>query len=1088
MSRKFRIRTPWLITIAVLAAAVLWAGVPSAQATETLKQTYTFQPPVLNTMQHENISYTSISSPGTMTMGKIAGTPAMPVKFVQILLPLGREVVNVEVTGILKSFDTDSYDLTTRPIFPYQRPVPIGNAPQKKLAFDQAVYSSYTPYPAEDFSGEKVGFCRGYTIYSMGLNPVKYVPASGQLSYYTEMTVSIEMKDTGEFNSFLRSDNTKDRAWVQKLVSNPEMTTSYQEVSSGKAEYPGGLCDPADNYDYVIITTTQNGLNNWNTSGTLPYNWQSLMDKHATVSGLSCTLVTIQQITPVLEYQNSNPLFNDNQARIREFCKDAYQDWGTDYILIGGDAEWIPARLMDYQYESDVDSDIYWNHLDSTFNNDGDSYWGEVGDTGFDLYAEMYIGRITADVPQDVSNWLKKCFYYMDSLDPDYIDNAAFYGGDTGWNCEGDDFIDYSAIQGLDHWLGPDPSVDPYPAWLGFQYGFETWNSENPASAFNLDVKWTAEPPNAGWAGGSSTAAINGLRNAISNDQCTLISCIAHANEYMAADVSNTEWESSYHNTKPFFLHDYGCHCGDMNAADDGVLHSMLLHSDTELAFACVFNTGYGWGNFDNSCSSSSVQQKSFWDYMFDVTNNSQSCDNWQLGKAMAFARDLMAPTIDWDPDYGTWRGIIQSCLLFGDPALKIRPPAEPAFFVSFPEGLPSGSYPPGLENTVTVQIINGEETYVPGSGLMYYRFDSNNPFSTVALTAAGGNLYEGVLPNTRPGDEPEFYFYAEGDGGTSITLPAGAPADTYKFDVYFVELMLADNFETETGWTVANTSVTTGAWERANPAGTDAQLEDDHSDPGTQCFVTGPLGGSIGDYDLDGGPTRLTSPVFDLSSGDAEISFYLYFYHSTNGGQLPLEIDITNNGLSWTRVANVTHSPAWNLKSIRVSDYVTPTANIQLRFSANDNPNDSVVEAMLDDLSIQRYIFDASLWADAYSIQVSTGKQVSLDIDAGAGNSGRPYLLLGTLSGTSPVYTLPGGAVLPLNWDAFTDLLLAFLNTAVCQNFYNTLDGMGQATAALDTFGPLDPALIGETANFAFTLGNPFDFASNPIAITFEP
>ena len=43
-----------------------------------------------------------------------------------------------------------------------------------------------------------------------------------------------------------------------------------------------------------------------------------------------------------------------------------------------------------------------------------------------------------------------------------------------------------------------------------------------------------------------------------------------------------------------------------------------------------------------------------------------------------------MAPTIDWDYSYGTWRAIIQGCLLFGDPAQKIRkgtfgnPPAKP--------------------------------------------------------------------------------------------------------------------------------------------------------------------------------------------------------------------------------------------------------------------------------------------------------------------------------------------------------------------------------------------------------------------------
>ena len=152
---------------------------------------------------------------------------------------------------------------------------------------------------------------------------------------------------------------------------------------------------------------------------------------------------------------------------------------------------------------------------------------------------------------------------------------------------------------------------------------------------------------------------------------------MAHANSDISMDVYNTDWEANYHNTKPFFLHDFGCHCGDMSASDDGVLHSMLFHSDTELAFACVMNTCYGWGNLYSTNCSSGLQQKLFWDYFFNYSKCGGSI-NWQLGKAQAFSKDAMAPTIDWDSSYGTWRSIIQGCLLFGDPAQRIKPPVQP--------------------------------------------------------------------------------------------------------------------------------------------------------------------------------------------------------------------------------------------------------------------------------------------------------------------------------------------------------------------------------------------------------------------------
>ncbi|HEC75802.1 MAG TPA: hypothetical protein ENI33_00895, partial [Thermoplasmatales archaeon] len=421
-----------------------------------------------------------------------------------------------------------------------------------------------------------------------------------------------------------------------------------------------------DNYDYVIIT--RQSLANFQAT----YNWSDLIARKQ-AEGLSATLVTVEAIEACSDYWNSTPMFNDTAAKIREFCRDAYTDWGTQYILIGGDDDGpasIPRREMDSSGEGNVDSDLYWSNLDKTFNDDGDTDWGEEGDTGFDLYSELFIGSIPCDEGQDVSNWLTKSFYYADSWEQDYLENLASYGGNTGWSCEGDDFMDFT-LWGTDNWLGPNPGSDgPWPSWLGFLYGFDIWNATNPGMEFNTTQLHTAEPPNPGWMGDGTT----GMKNAINNDLCTLIFAVAHANAHMSMDVYDTTWESDYHNTKPFFVHDYGCHCGDMDAADDGVLHSMLFHSDTELAFACVYNTGYGWGNWYSTNSSSALQQKLFVDYMLN-TSKSGGTMNWQLGRIQAYTKDAMAPTINWG---GSWREIIQCCLLFGDPAQLLKPPLLP--------------------------------------------------------------------------------------------------------------------------------------------------------------------------------------------------------------------------------------------------------------------------------------------------------------------------------------------------------------------------------------------------------------------------
>jgi len=682
--------------------------------------TYTikFKEPTFESVNLFDQDFTQVEMKGTYSTGFEPGSPVLQVAPVQLLIPAGKEIdlINVDYKSIIGiNTKAKGFSLYQKPIVPHQQSVPIGEKAPTGLEYDSTIYSQRKNYPESLYENLGVNYCRGYSILSLNLYPTQYNPGSAKYYYFDEMTVNIKLKDSDYINPYYR-DNLADEEWVQNIVSNPEVTSSYGSAPLGAPlDYSGGLCDPSDNgglgYDYVILC--REALSDLTGED---YTWDDFISRKQS-EGLETTIVTVEDILAMPDYENADPLFNDTPARIREFCKDAYQDWGTEYILIAGDQDdyspttKVERRLMDYAYESNVETDIYFTHLDSTFNEDGDNDWGEAGDGGFDLYSEMFAGNLPADDPVDISNWMKKSFFYADALDQDYLENAAFYGGDTTWNCQGDDFIDYSAIQGTDNWGGPIPDNDgPYPDWLGFQYGFETWNSENVGLEYDLSVKWTAEPPNPGWSGGSESVAIEGLKNAINADQCTLISSIAHANEEMSMDVYASSWEADYHNTMPFFVHDYGCHCGDMSAADDGVLYSMLFHSDTELAFGCVYNTGYGWGNLDGTNSSSAMQQKSFWDYLFDVVNNSGSTLNWQMGKAQEWARDLMAPTINWDPYYGTWRGIIQSCLLFGDPAQMIKPPLTAEHNVGVSEVDVDSHVTPDVQIQVGATIVNNGE------------------------------------------------------------------------------------------------------------------------------------------------------------------------------------------------------------------------------------------------------------------------------------------------------------------------------------------------------------------------------------------
>lgn len=126
---------------------------------------------------------------------------------------------------------------------------------------------------------------------------------------------------------------------------------------------------------------------------------------------------------------------------------------------------------------------------------------------------------------------------------------------------------------------------------------------------------------------------------------------------------------------------------------------------------------------------------------------------------------------------------------------------------------------------------------------------------------------------------------------------------------------------------------------------------------------------------------------------------------------------------------------------------------------------------------------------ADRGTISATTGGNVDFYLKAGFDEASRNYIMLGSVTGTSPGTLLPKGlATLPLNWDIFMDLVLLLLNSAVFQDFTGQLDASGKHYALFDTNGPLPPTSIGTEIHFAYALKNLYDFVSNPVRIEVVP
>lgn len=288
--------------------------------------------------------------------------------------------------------------------------------------------------------------------------------------------------------------------------------------------------------------------------------------------------------------------------------------------------------------------------------------------------------------------------------------------------------------------------------------------------------------------------------------------------------------------------------------------------------------------------------------------------------------------------------------------------------------GGPPAILSPDLATTFDLIITPVNETLVPGSAELHYRFFGGS-FTTVPMTDLGGNQYQVTMPVAPCNSNPEFYFSVTGDTVGTVTNPPGGASSPYAAAVGAFVTLFEDDMETDLGWTVGaaggipDDNATTGIWERVDPIGTAAQPEDDHTPPpGVMCWVTGQgsPGGGLGENDVDGGKTTLVSPIIDLSDGDAVISYWRWYSNTT--GAAPnadvFTVDICNDGgasNTWINVETVGPSGAgtsggWIYHEFEVGDFVTPTAQIRMRFVASDFGSGSLVEAALDDFKVDRF------------------------------------------------------------------------------------------------------------------------------------
>lgn len=952
----------------------------------------------------------------------VPGAPDLPAKIFALAIPPG--AIAEEVTY---SWEEDvvlpgTYRIPPVPMAGILSVGDFGEAEYE--ATYQSVYGSDEVFPSKIGEVVRQAGYRKYNLIDIRIMPFAYHPKSGKLIHRKKIKVDVRYTLPKESGSHAVRDNlSRTEAIAEEIILNFEQAQSYHLDSQAAPKQ--GL------HDYVVITLPTlvdaiQPLIDWETS------------KNRNVEYVTTTWIA------------ANYTGYDLSEKIRNFLHDKYpsEEWGIEDVLLVGNYDDVPMRLVwqDVGYGKPR-TDYYYAELSlpdsESWDMDGDRLWGEDEDP-IDFYTEVNVSRIPYSDYATVRSICNKSVAYEQNNDPAFKKNILLLGAYVWSDSDSAYLMEAKWDQ---PWMSSWTSTRMYEQnnWY-----WSIFPCDYPLTHTNvMNVLPTGKYAFVNYAGHGSPTSCHQL----GYNQAAFIT-----------DADSALLDDDY----PAIMFANAC----SNSDPDHVNIGMQMMKQGAVGFLGSTCVAYGLRRWKEPYDGNS----SSLDYFFTtrVTSGEYSmaeAHQWSLRHMYTHGAWVRGPDKYQIPGWGS---------LAGNPNLRMGP--LPALVIDYDEESVDELMPPGPETVIQIKIRSGTEHYTPGTGSLCYRFEPSESYTNIPLTPLGGDHFEAIIPSSRPGDEPEFYFSAQGSGGSTVLYPKNAPSEVLSFNVCIPVLRHLDDFENDLGWTVLNQNYLDGEWERADPHATAAQPEDDHTLSGTHCFVTGAAGGGINADDLDG-ESFLTSPKLDMAGDDPVVGFYLWMYHSLAGIEQPMEVHISNNnGFTWTYVMKAYNRPEWVYRSFRVSDYVTPTSTMRVRFLAFDNPNDSTVEVLIDDFRVEHLDYAPTLWADAYSISASIGATIDLNLDAGADHGNRKYLILGTTSGTLPGFALPGGKNMPINWDVFTDINLALLNTPVFMDFYGTLSASGTATAQLNA--PPVPGYAGITLHYAFCLNKPFDYVSNPVMI----
>ncbi len=388
-----------------------------------------------------------------------------------------------------------------------------------------------------------------------------------------------------------------------------------------------------------------------------------------------------------------------------------------------------------------------------------------------------------------------------------------------------------------------------------------------------------------------------------------------------------------------------------------------------------------------------SYSQLILWPYGFTATQLPANASVYQASTAAMeqaiesthgtpYTAGPIAPTlyvadgssVDWIHESGSaaaWTIEVRDTGSYGFvmPPSEIVPNAEENFEAFLAMGAWFAAHPVFLELPApsATTIVPNEPTPVGVTAFTQYGALQGTPelrFSvdggaeqSTTMASDDGVHWAASLPALPCGAAVAWRCVASANGVALAAPPSGAIAATVASET----TVFLHDAEQADGWVAGapGDTATQGLWARAAPEATTAQPGADHSEPGTQCWSTGPLAGTaVGTHDVDGGFTTLTTGSFDGRDG-AQVSFWMWFSNdrgsSPASDTFPIEVS-ADDGVTWSALETIPangSTNAWVQKAYAIADVIEPTSTMRIRFRAQDLGSGSIVEAAIDDFRV---------------------------------------------------------------------------------------------------------------------------------------